>query len=98
MKKTLTLTPSYATANTVRFDEVVDAPKADPNDFLARAPRAEGALGSPHNVYLDGDQLAALAWEPTAIGEVYEVQGARGKTYTRKDIVGPSLKLTIETL
>ena len=99
MKKTLTLTPSYATTNTVRFDEVItDAPKVDPTDFLAAAPRVEGALGTPHNLYLSGEQLQALDWKPTAIGEVYVAEGGRGKTYNRRDVIGPSLKLTIETL
>ncbi len=98
MKKTLTLKPSYATTNTVRFDEVVDAPAVDPTDFLAAAPRAVGARGTPHNLYLTSEQITALGWKPTAIGEVYVAEGGRGKTYNRRDIAGPSLKLTIETL
>ena len=99
MKKTLTLTPSYATTNTVRFDEVITGtPVIDPNDFLAAAPKVEGALGAPHNLYLSGEQLQALDWKPTQVGEAYVAEGARGKTYNRRDVVGPSLKLTIETL
>jgi hypothetical protein len=98
MKKTLTLTPSYATTNTVRFDEVVEAAPVDPTDFLAAAPRTVGALGTPHNLYLTSEQINALGWKPTSIGEVYVAEGARGKTYNRRDVAGPSLKLTIETL
>ena len=96
MKKTLTLVPSYATTNTVRFDEVVDTPQSDPTDFLAAAPRATGALGAPHNLYLTSEQLQALAWKPSQVGEVYVAEGARGKTYNRRDVIGPALKLTIE--
>ena len=98
MKKTLTLKPSYATTNTVRFDEVVDAPTVDPTDFLAATPRATGALGAPYNQYLDSEQLAALGWKPNAVGEMYVVEGARGKTYNRRDVNGPSIKITIETV
>lgn len=97
MKKTLTLKPSYATTNTVRFDEVTNGTVAvDPTDFLAATPRVEGALGATFSQYLTGDQLAKLDWKPTKVGETYVAEGSRGKTYTRRDIEGPSIKLTIE--
>lgn len=96
MKKTLTLKPSYATSNTVRFDE--DGTVVDESDFLA-ARTVNGSLGKPFVQYLDGDQLKAIGWTASQVGPVYETEpNRRGQTYQRRDVAGPSLKLTIETL
>ena len=95
MKKVITLKPSYATTNTVRFDEVTDG-NVPSHDFLAAASKPQGALGAAFTQYLDGEQLSALAWKPSKVGDAYVAEGARGKTYNRRDVEGPSIKLTIE--
>lgn len=94
MKKTLTLKPSYATTNTVRFDE--DGVVENTSDFLARH-TVSGALGKPYVQYLDSDQLNAIGWEPTSVGPEYQTEpNRRGQSYTRRDVVGPTLSITIE--
>jgi len=100
MKKTLTLKASYATANTVRFvEDELKVTEVPSHDFLAKSqePKVEGALGKPVDKYFDTDALAALAWNPTKVGDPY-VAVVKGKEYTRRDIEGPRIKLTIETL
>lgn len=93
-KKTLTLHPSYATPNTVCFkEEGADAPVAKKNLF-AQATKPDTFLGS---FYLKGEQLQELGWVPSEVGDEYETApDRRGKTYTRADVTGPSIKLTIE--
>jgi hypothetical protein len=93
-KKTLMLHPSYATPNTVCFKEDgADTPAAKTNLFAA-AQKPNTFLGS---FYLKGDQLAELGWEPTEVGTEYEtLPDRRGKTYTRADVTGPSIKVSIE--
>ena len=95
MRKVITLKPSYATTNTVRFDE--DGTSEQAGGFLS-APSQKGVLGKPFAQYLDAEQLQAIGWVPTEVGGSYVAEGARGKTYTRTDVSGPSIKLTIETL
>lgn len=94
----ITLNPSYATTNTVRFDEVTNsvAPAAD--DFLAATPKPAGAMGAPLSQYFTGEQLAALGWKPTQVGDTYIAEGSRGKTYTRRDVAGPSIVLDIKVV
>jgi hypothetical protein len=93
-KKTLTLHPSYATPNTVCFKEDgADTPVAKTNLFAASV-KPSTFLGS---FYLKGEQLQELGWEPTAVGDEYETApDRRGKTYTRADVTGPSIKVSIE--
>lgn len=95
MKKIITLKPSYATSNTVRFDE--DNVTANEGGFLAPA-TVNGALGKPFVQYLDGDQLNAIGWVPTFVGDMYQTPVNRqGKSYDRREVSGPSIKVTIET-
>lgn len=100
MKKTLTLKPSYVTTNTVRFDETnltVTEPAHDPSDWLAKreAAKPQGVLGTPVTEYLQKETLAAMGWKPEDIGPEYTVD-ARGKSFVRQDVIGPSLKVTYE--
>lgn len=93
-KKTLTLHPSYATPNTVCFKEDgADVTPAKRNLFAAQE-KTSTFLGS---FYLKGEQLEELGWVPTAVGAEYETApDRRGKTYTRADVTGPSIKVSIE--
>ena len=94
MKKTFTLKPSYATANTVRFDE--EGTVTNESDFLAKH-TTNGALGKPYVQYLDGDQLNAIGWTPSKVGPEYQTEpNSRGKTYVRRDLDGPSISITID--
>jgi hypothetical protein len=55
-------------------------------------------LGDPFTQYLNADQLAALGWKPSKIGEMYVAEGGRGKTYNRRDVEGPSITLDIKVV
>lgn len=91
----ITLNPSYATNNTVRFDEA--AGEATSQDFLGRELKSEkGAMGAPINQYFTPEQLSILGWKPTAVGAQYETEpDRRGKTYVRTPVTGPSIVLTL---
>jgi len=94
----ITLNPSYATNNTVRFDEA--GGEATTKDFLGRELKSEkGAMGAPINQYFTPDQLAALGWQATSVGETYETEpDRRGRTYTRTPVSGPSIVLDIKVV
>lgn len=83
----LTFTPSYATANTVRFDEVV----TDSGDWLSRSEPMIGAQ------YIEPNTLKALGWTGT-VGPEYEAPGRNGKTYSRRDVEGKSLTIEIKVV
>lgn len=77
----LTFTPTYATANTVRFDEQVES-----KDWLAKP--VIGAWYLPHEtVQTLGLKLQA--------GDPYQASGANGKTFTRRDLTGEGIVLNI---
>jgi hypothetical protein len=89
-KKTLTLHPSYATPNTVCFKE----DGAAKTNLFAQAAKPNTFLGS---FYLKGEQLEELGWVPESVGDEYETApDRRGKTYTRADVTGPSINVSIE--
>lgn len=94
----ITLNPSYATNNTVRFDEA--SGEAETTDFLGRAVKSEkGAMGAPINQYFSPEQLSALGWQATNVGETYETEpDRRGRTYTRTPVFGPSIVLDIKVV
>lgn len=91
----ITLNPSYATNNTVRFDEA--AGESTTTDFLGRESKSEqGVLGNPINQYFTPEQLDILGWKPESVGETYETEpDRRGKTYTRTPVSGPSIVFDI---
>jgi hypothetical protein len=93
-KKTLTLHPAYVTPNTVCFKEDgADAPVAKTTAY-SKAVKGNTFLGS---MYFKVEQLDELGWKPGEIGDEYETApDKRGKTYTRADVTGPSIKVSIE--
>lgn len=94
MKKTITLTPSYGTTNTVRFDE---EGTTEVKGLFTSAKANKGVLGTPLNEYFDEEQLAAMGWVPSHVGEPYETEPNRkGQTYTRIPVAGPAIKVTFE--
>ncbi len=94
----ITLQPSYATTNTVRFDEVTGEAKTNEATFLVRTSKAQGAMGDPLSQYFNGEQLSALGWEPTSVGDEYVAEGARGKTYVRRDVSGPKIQIDFKVV
>lgn len=76
----LTFVPAYATANTVRFDEV--------NDM--------GFLGKPMigAIYIDQTKLPELNLNLVP-GEMYSEFGQNGKEYKRQRVTGEGFTVTI---
>ena len=94
----ITLQPSYATANTVRFDEV--AGESEGVDALGRKTSdAKGAMGTPLNQYFTLEQLNALGWKADEVGDSYETEpDRRGKTYTRWNVKGANIQIDFKVV
>ena len=85
------LIPSYVTPNTVCFKE--EGVEVNQTKMAFGKPAKTGFLGS---FYLKEDQLETLGWKPTHVGEPYEtLPDRRGKTYTRCDVSGPNIEVSI---